>query len=183
MGTKRKIIIFALCGVATAMSLFLVYFWVNSKMRKARAIQNAIANPEYIDPGKLLNEIDGSFREMSDAEKKKLLNDPTETEKQIADATYRELDKSFKLLFLLPSSTREKVIKESAEDLRRKALADPEGVSEFFDSPGGNGALRGASRFFLFELSGKQKSESAPLTEAMYDIVKAQAGKKGRGKK
>jgi len=165
------------------MSLFLAYSWVNSKMRKARAIQNAIANPEHIDPGKLLNEIDGSFREMSDVEKKKLLEDPAEMEKQIADATYRELDKSFKLIFLLPSSTRKKVIRESAENIRRKLLADPEGVSEFFDSPGGNGALRGASRFFLFELSGKQKSESAPLTEAMYDIVKAQAERKGRGRK
>ena len=81
-------------------------------------------------------------------------------------------------MFTLPPPLRTKVINESAADLRRKALEKPEEIAEFFDSPGGNGALRGASRFFLLRLSGKEKSESAPLTEAMYEIVKEQAEKK-----
>jgi len=177
----KKTIIFAV-GAAVAVALFLSYSWVGSKMRKAEAIRNAIANPQHIDPEQLLNEIDASFRDMTEAEKKKLLQDPAATEKQIAEATYGELDKSFRLLFLLPSSTREKVIRDSAGELRRKALENPEKVAELFDSPGGNGALRGASRFFLLELSGKQKSESAPLTQAMYEIVKEQAKNKKKGK-
>ncbi|MFA6569050.1 MAG: hypothetical protein WCS96_12630 [Victivallales bacterium] len=152
-------------------------------MKKARAIQKAIANPQHIEPEQLLNEIDGSFRNMSETEKKKLLQDPVATEKHIADATYEELDKSFKLLFTLPSSIREKVIRESADDLRRKALENPEKVAEFFESPGGNGALRGASKFFLLELSGSQKAESAPLTQAMYEIVRDQAKAKKKGKR
>ena len=147
-------------------------------MAKAKAIQKAIANPEHIDPEKLLNEIDSSFRDMPESEKKELLNDPAAIEEHIAEATYQELDKSFKLLFTLPPPLRTKVINESAADLRRKALEKPEEIAEFFDSPGGNGALRGASRFFLLRLSGKEKSESAPLTEAMYEIVKEQAEKK-----
>ncbi|MFZ2655765.1 MAG: hypothetical protein WAX69_12610 [Victivallales bacterium] len=177
---RRKIIVLAVCGASAAAILLLVYSWVDSKIRKAEAIQKAIANPQHIDPEKLLNEIDGSFRGMSEAEKKKLLQDPVATEKQIADATCEELDKSFKLLFMLPSSIREKVIRESADDLRRKALENPEKIADFFESSGGNGALRGASRFFLLELSGRQKAESAPLTQAMYEIVKDQAERKGK---
>ncbi|HCE42175.1 MAG TPA: hypothetical protein DET40_01335 [Lentisphaeria bacterium] len=175
---RKKIIILVSCGAALVVLMFLAYSWVDSKMRKAEAIQKAIANPEYIDPEKLLNEIDSSFRGLSDPEKKKLLQDPAATEKQIAEATCKELGKSFKLLFMLPSSIREKVIRESADDLRRKALEDPDKVSDFFDSSAGNGALRGASRFFLLELSGRQKAESAPLTQAMYEIVKDQARRK-----
>jgi len=82
------------------------------------------------------------------------------------------------LLFTLPPSIRKKVIKQSADDLRAKALKDPEKVAEFFESPAGSGSLRGASKFFLLGLTGKQKSESAPLTQAMYEIVRRQAYKR-----
>ena len=61
--------------------------------------------------------------------------------------------------------------------------ADPDKVAEFFESPAGRGALRGASKFFLLELSGKQKADSAPLTQAMYEIVKRQAYKRREWKK
>ncbi len=174
---RKKVIVLMICVVA-AFAIFLSFSWINSKMRKAEAIRNAISNPQHIDPEQLLNEIDVSFRDMPDIEKKKLLQDPAATEKQICEATYRELDKSFRLLFLLPSATREKVIRESAEELRRKALAEPEKLGDFYNSVGGAGALRGASRFFLLGLSGRQKSESAPLTQAMYEIVKEQSRKK-----
>jgi len=177
---RKKAIIIAVCGVVLVAGLFLAYSWVSSRMRMAEAIQKAIANPKGIDPEDLLNEIDASFRDMSEVDKKKLLGDAAATEKQISEATYAELDKSYKLLFLLPSSTREKVIRDSADALRRKALDNPEKVAEFFDSPGGNGALQGASRFFLLGLNGREKAEAAPLTQAMYEIVKEQAKNKGR---
>ncbi|HBC89354.1 MAG TPA: hypothetical protein DCZ94_20635 [Lentisphaeria bacterium] len=176
---RKKKFIFSTAGILVFFAVMLAGIWTNERIKKAKAIQKAIANPQHIDPKQLLNEIDVSFRSMPEAEKKKLLQDPTATEKQIAAATYEELDKSFKLLFTLPFSIRERIIRESADELRRKALENPEKIAELFDSPGGNGALRGASRFFLLGLSGKQKSESAPLTEAMYEIVRNQAKKKG----
>lgn len=147
-------------------------------MRNAEAIRKAIANPQHIEAGPLLDQIDASFRDMPEAEKKKLLEDPAATEKQIAEATSRELEKSFKLLFLLPSSIREKVIRESADDLRRKALENPDKVSDFFDSPAGGGALKGASKFFTLQLSGRQKVESAPLTQVMHEIIREQAARR-----
>ena len=172
---KKKKIIFPVIGLCIILPLLFGGIWAHKRLKKAEAIQKAIANPEYIDPEELLNTIDDSFRNMSDAEKKKLIADPVTAENLIADATYNELKKSFKLLFTLPSSIRKKVIKKSADDLRAKALKDPEKVAEFFESPAGSGALRGASKFFLMELTGKQKSDSAPLTQAMFEIVKRQA--------
>lgn len=39
---------------------------------------------------------------MPKSEKKKILQDPVAVEKLVSDATYNELNKSFKLLFMLP---------------------------------------------------------------------------------
>lgn len=175
---KKKRLILILTAVFVLVFVAVSGVWIKDKIRKAESIQKMIANPQRIDPEKLLNEIDSSFRKMPKSEKKKILQDPVAAEKLVADATYNELNKSFKLLFMLPPSVREKVIRQSADDLRRKALGDPEKLAEFYDSPAGSGALRGASRFFLFELSGSQKAESAPLTEAMYEIVRDQSKKK-----
>lgn len=176
--SRRQTGILAFSGAALVAVLVLVYSWGRGQLRKARALQQAIANPQHIEPGPLLNEIAGAFQDMSDAQKKALLADPVATEKLIAETTNAELKKSFSLLFMLPPSMREKLIRESAENLRRTAREKPEKVAAFFDSPGGNGALRGASQFFLLDLSGKQKVEAQPLLEAMADIVKTQARRK-----
>ena len=180
--TDLKIIL-PILGVILVVSLIVFGFWANKRMKNAEAIQKAIANPEYIDPEELLNTIDDSFRNMSDIEKKKLMADPVKAENLVAEATYKELNKSFKLLFRLPSSIRKEVIQKSDDDLRAKALSDPDKVAEFFESPAGRGSLRGASKFFLLELTGKQKADSAPLTQAMYEIVKRQAYKRREWKK
>ncbi len=178
---KKKTMIFLSIGVCLLISIIVGGMWGQTRLKKTRAIQHAIANPEYIDPEKLLNTIDDSFRNMSDIEKKKIIADPVAAENLIADATYTDFKKSFKLLFTLPPSIRKKVIKQSADELRAKALQDPEKIEFFFESPAGSGSLRGASKFFLLELTGKQKSDSAPLTQAMYEIVKRQAHKRRSG--
>jgi hypothetical protein len=178
---KKKIVIFSVIGIVILLFVVCSGFWVNDRIKKAEAIQKAIASPEHIDPERLLDDIDDSFRKMSDTERQKILADPAVAGKLITDATYKELNKSFKLLFILPLRIRKKVIQKSADDLRAKALKDPEKVAAFFESPAGSGALRGASKFFLLELTGKQKAESAPLTQAMYEIVKRQANRR-RGK-
>jgi len=173
MKTKKKILLSL--GICLCICLFFIGLWGYTRFKKAKAIQRAIANPKYIDPEELLNVIDDSFRKLSDAQKKELMSNPLAIEKRVADATYKELKKSYKLLFTLPSHIRKQVIQQSADDLRAKALQDPEKVADFFESPTGMGSLRGASKFFLMELTGKQKSESAPLTQAMYEIIKRQA--------
>lgn len=178
---KNKKAIISLIGLCLIMLIMVGGVWAHKRFKKAEAIQKAIANPAYIDPEELLNEIDDSFSKMSATDKQKIIADPVAAENLIADATFNELNKSFDLLFSLPSSIRKKIIKKSADDLRAKALKDPEKVAAFFDSPAGSGSLRGASRFFLLGLTGRQKSESAPLTQAMYEIVKRQAYKRRGG--
>lgn len=175
MQMKKKTKIISISIVLVLVFISFAGLWGYKRMERAKAIQQAIANPEYIDPAKLLNQIDDSFVKLPQAEKNKIVSDPKLAKKLIADATFKELNKSYKLLFILPPSIRKKVIQKSADDLRKKALKNPEKVAAFFESPAGSGSLRGASKFFLLGLSGKQKSESAPLTQAMYKIVKRQA--------
>lgn len=168
-------------GIVLSVLTVLAWSWTCERMRRAEAIGEAIANPKNIDTGKLLEGIDSSFSAMPEAEKQKILNNPEAVNRQVCDATQKELGKSFGILFQLPASLREKIIKDSAMDILKKLETNPEGVDEFFDSPASDGAMKGASKFFLFELSGNQKAEAAPITEAMYEVVKRQTErKKGR---
>ncbi len=174
---NRRRVVILVGAVAFVLALGVVAFWGHRRMSRARVIQGAIADPRHIDPERLLDDIDNAFRRMGDAERQALLRDPEATERRVAEATSRELESSFRLLFMLPAPLRQKVIRESAENLRRKARENPGQVDEFFGSPGGAGALRGASSFFVLGLSGRQKSESAPLTQAMFEIIRDQRRK------
>lgn len=176
MRTHKKLLLIALALLALGVAA--PCFWVRDRLRSAEAIRRAIADPQHIKPEELLERIDDNFMGMSDSERDNILKDPVATENLIAAATIKELKKSFRLVFILPESQRRAVIAKSAEDIRRKARLNPEKVGELYDSPMGKGALRGASKFFLFELSGMEKAESAPLTKAMYEIVRDQSLKK-----
>ena len=149
--------------------------WLDKRRRNAEIIQNAIMHPQNIEPEKFLNVIDKSFRSLSRKEKRGLLKNPKMAEKYVAEATRRELDKSFKILFCLPSPVRKKIIKASAERLLNTARENPKKITTTFRSVGGRGALKGASNFFLLNLTGKEKAELAPLTAAMYEIVRQQS--------
>ncbi len=174
MNVRTKVVALSM-ALLVAVATVAAGLWLRERLTCAKAIQQAIADPQHIKPEELLERIDVDFRGMSDAAKENLLSDTVATENYIAEATVKELQKSFRLVFILPESNRRAVIAQSAEDIRRKAQNNPEKVTDLFNSPAGKGALRGASKFFLFELSGKEKAEAAPLTKAMYEIVRDQS--------
>lgn len=178
---KRKTVLI-LSGLLCVLLVLagLAWRWMAERSQNAAAIREAIANPRNIDTAKLLNDIDASFNGLGAAAKQKILDDPKMTNERVSEATRQELEKSFKILFQLPKPLRKRLIQESAEDIRRKVAANPERVDAFFDSPAGSGAMQGASRFFLLELSGREKAEASPITLAMYEVMKKQAERKPR---
>jgi len=179
MKKQTVFILSGLLGLLVALAVW-SWQWMAERRQNAAAIQEAIANPRNIDTAKLLNDIDASFSRLGAVEKQKILDDPKATHARVSEATCRELAKSFKILFQLPKPLRKRLILESAEDLRRKVAANPERVDAFFDSPAGNAALQGSSRFFLLELSGQEKAEASPLTQAMHEVMVKQAERKLR---
>jgi hypothetical protein len=174
---KQKIIWLAGAGLLMLIIVTVICLgnWLGKRRRNAEIIQQAITNPQTIKPGKFLNAVGTSFRNLPEKQKKSILKDPALTEKYVAEAICKELNKSFKMLFCLPAPIRKKIISTSAERLLNSARKNPGKVTATFNSAGGRGALNGASRFFLLYLSGKEKAEVAPLTAAMYKIVRQQS--------
>ncbi len=177
LSKKQKIVIFS-----SIISLILVItvsiclaLWLDNRRRNAEIIREAIMNPQKIDPKKFLNTLDSSFKNLPEEKKNDILKDRKQFEKYMAKATGKELEKSFNSLFYLPKPVRTKIIKMSADHLLATARKHPDKVIATFESPAGNGALKGASKYFLLNLSGKQKAELAPLTTAMYKVVRQQS--------
>jgi hypothetical protein len=152
--------------------------WLNERRKNAAIIQDAIAHPQTIKPEKFLNTIDKSFRSLSRQKKREILKDPEQVEKYVAEATCRELQKSFRVLFCLPESVRKEIIRTSAERLLNSARKKPQKTAAVFKSAGGRGGLKGASAFFLLHLNGSEKAELAPLTAAVFEIARQQFGGK-----
>jgi hypothetical protein len=174
---KQKIIWSVSAGLLTLVIVTVIWLghWLDERRRNAEMIQQAIMNPQTIKPEKFLNTVGTSFRDLPEKRKKSILKDPKLTEKYVADAICKDLNKSFKMLFCLPAPIRKKIISASAKRLLDSARKNPGKVTATFNSIGGRGALNGASRFFLLYLSGKEKAEVAPLTAAMYKIVRRQS--------
>ncbi len=174
---KQKIIWLTGAGLLVLIIITVSYLgnWLSNRRRNAEIIQQAITNPQTIKPRKFLDAVGTSFRNLPEKQKKNILKDPKLTEKYVAEAMCKELNKSFKMLFCLPAPIRKKLISTSAERLLNSARKNPSHVTVTFNSAGGRGALKGASRFFLLYLSGKEKAEVAPLTAAMYKIVRRQS--------
>ena len=72
---KKKRIVILCTGLTVILVITLIAVWGNTRMKRAVAIQRAIANPEYIKPEALLDKIDDSFMQLSDLDKKKLMKD------------------------------------------------------------------------------------------------------------
>jgi hypothetical protein len=177
LNKKGKIICSASAAAAVLVISTLICLgnWYNERQRNAEIIRKAITNPQNLEPEKFLNTIDESFHSLPEQKKRRILKDRELMKKYVAEATSKELSKSFKVLFCLPKPLRKKIIKTSAERLLDSARKDPKRVTATFNSVAGHGALRGASRFFLLNLSGEEKAEVAPLTAAMYEIVRQQS--------
>jgi hypothetical protein len=156
--------------------------WGYQRKKNAELIQKAMNDPSNVDPGNYLNQIDESFKNMTEIEKQNILSDSDKLEKHVAAATYKELKKSFHLIFKLPPAMRKQMIHHQAEVLREKALSDPEKIEEIINSSVGCGSLKGASQFYMLELTGKEKAESAEITKVMYLILTKQLKKKGKRK-
>lgn len=176
---KRTLVIILVLVVLTP--IIVVGVWGYQRKKNADLIQRAMNDPSNIDPENYLNQIDESFNNMTNLEKKKILSDPDKLEKHVAAATYNELKKSFHLIFKLPPSMRKKMLHHQAEVLRKKALADPERIEKIINSPVGYGSLKGASQFYMLELTGKEKAESAEITKVMYLILTKQLKKNKNG--
>ena len=176
---KRPLIIIAVLIVVTP--IIVVGVWGYQRKKNADLIQQAMNDPSNVDPENYLNQIDESFNNMTDFEKKKILSDPDKLEEHVAAATYNELKKSFHLIFKLPPAMRKKMLHNQAEALRKKALDDPDKVEEIMNSSVGYGSLKGASQFYMLELTGKQKAESAEITKVMYLILTKQLKKSKSG--
>ena len=175
---RKQKIIYSVSVISLTLIITILVFWGNwldKRRRNAEIIQNAIMNSQTLEPEKFLNTIDASFKNLTKNRKKSILKDHKLLKKYVAEATCKELDKSFKMLFCLPKPVRKKVIKKTAEHLLNLARTKPGEVTNTFRSTAGHGALSGASRFFLLNLSGKEKAEAAPLTAAMYEIVRQQS--------
>lgn len=177
---KKPLIIILALIVLTPLTM--VGTWGYQRKKNAELIQKAMNDPSNVDPGNYLNQIDESFKNMTEIEKQKILSDSDKLEKHVATATYKELKKSFHLIFKLPPAMRKQMIHHQAEVLREKALSDPEKIEEIINSSVGCGSLKGASQFYMLELTGKEKAESAEITKVMYLILTKQIKKKGKRK-
>ncbi len=173
---KRKTVLLLFCTLCILLVLsVLATGWIKERIKNARIIKEAIANPKNITAGRLLNGIDSSFSGLGEEEKKAILENPEMMDARVAEATYKELKKSFDVMFQLPEPLRRHIIRESADNLSRILKKDPNGVDDFFDSPGADGVMKGVGKLFFLELSGKEKAELAPLIKAFNEIAKAQA--------
>ena len=180
---KNKGVMYALLALVVLSPVFYLGFWGYQRKKNAELIQKAMNDPSNVDPTNYLNQIDDSFNSMTEVEKEKITSDPEKLEKHVAAATYKELKKSFKLIFKLPPSMRKKMIHHQAEVLKEKALSDPDNVDEIINSSIGYGSLKGASQFYMLELTGKQKAEAAEITKVMYLILTKQLKSPNKRKK
>ena len=179
---KHKGALYSILAVVVLSPVLYGAFWGYQRKKNAELIQKAMNDPSNVDPTNYLNQIDESFSNMTEVEKKKITDDPDKLEKHVADATYKELKKSFKLIFKLPPSMRKEMIHHQAEVLKEKALSDPDKLDEIINSSIGCGSLKGASQFYMLELTGKQKAESAEVTKVMYLILTKQLKSKKKGR-
>lgn len=84
LGMKKKGKIIGVSIITMVLVMTVCGLWIHKRIERSMAIQKAIANPKYIDPKEILNEIDDSFQKLSEDEKKKIIDNPVVTENRIA---------------------------------------------------------------------------------------------------
>jgi len=176
MSKKRLIIGGILVITIIGISIY-GYWWYERKMKPIRALQAAMSDPKSLNSEVLLGKIDHSFSSLPDADKKKIMSDPKLLGESIENASYNTFKESFGGLFMLPEPVRKKVIQSSAAALLEKAK-DKENLAAFYESEAGKAALRAATKYFLLDLTGKQKTELAPLINVFVGVHKDLAGAK-----
>lgn len=146
--------------------------------RLTAMIELASSKPDGLHPGALVGKIDESYMALPEDEKKRIAADPKLLSERIEAASYNNYKQVFGELFILPGPIRRKAI-QSAADAIGAALngENKEKTDAFYESDAGKAALRAATRYFLLELNGSQKSELKPITDALFKIHQDRAAR------
>ena len=159
--------------------VFLLCIWSwNSYKKHLQLMENiklATSNPNGLNPGELVNRIDGGFAALPEDERKRILADSKLLADRIEKASYQNFKQAFDYMFMLPEPLRRKLIVKSAEAIRTSIQRNPDKVNAFYGSDAGKAVLRAASNYFMTELDGRQKSELRPITDTFFYIHCARA--------
>ena len=171
---KKKRVLWIVGAVLLLLLLAILVWWGRQSYREhVRLMENiklVTANPGGLKPGAIIDQIDRGFARLPATERQKILADPKLLSERIEKASYENYKQAFGQLFLLPAPLREKVIASSAASIAASIEKNRQKVDNFYDSDAGKAALRAASNYFLLELSGRQKAELKPITDAFFKV-------------
>lgn len=155
--------------------------WRSYRARVAlmEKVKLAMSNPNGLTPKKLVSRLDDSFSSLPESEQERIVSDPKLLSERVREASYANYKRAFGDLFMLPGPVRRKLIENSARSVAASVEKDPRKVDAFYESDAGKAALRAASEYFFVELSGRQKAELKPLTDAFFKVQQDRA-KRGR---
>ena len=172
MTSKKKKVAFAAVATAVALSVLAWWGWHSYRqhLRLMENIKLATTNPAGMNPGAIIGQIDRGFAKLPEEEKRRILADPQLTAGRIEKACYENYQQAFGTLFSLPAPIRERLIRNSADAISSSIDRNKRKVNDFYESPAGQAALRAASNYFMLELSGRQKNELKPITDAFHKI-------------
>ncbi len=164
--------------VVLCLGVFIGWGWqrYRRRLRLLEMVKVAIANPDGLSPKQFLGRIDDNFTSLPEVDQKRIIADPSLLAEHIRQASYDNYKAAFGDLFKLPSPVRRKLIQRAADAVVVAMEKNPARVEAFYESEAGKAALRAASEYFFIELSGKQKAELKPLTDAFFKI-QSQKGK------
>lgn len=142
-------------------------------------VKVAMSNPNGLSPKKLISRIDDNFSLLPEAEQERIVSNPKLLAERVREASYANYKQAFGDLFMLPEPVRRKLIENSARAVAASVEKNPRRVDAFYESEAGKAALRAASEYFFVELSGSQKAELKPLTDAFFKVQQDRA-RRGR---
>lgn len=172
MSSKWRKALLALIPLA-ALLAFASYWGISTYKRNVRimeVIKGASIDPNGLDPQRFVASIDVNFKNLPVDEQRRLASDPKLLSERIEKAAYDNYKQAFGELFLLPKPLRTKVIQNAIDTILNAGAQDPALVDAYYDSEAGKATLRAAAKYFVYELSGSEKAELKPLTEAFFKI-------------
>lgn len=168
---SRRRVVFAL-AIIFGLAAFIGWGWrrYQQRLRLLEKVKLAVANPDGLAPGKFLSRIDDGFDSLPEDDQQRILSNPDLLAEHIRQASYNNYKAAFGDLFKLPAPVRGRLIQNAARSVTAAVEKNPERVDAFYESEAGKAALRAASEYFFIELSGKEKAELKPLTDAFFKI-------------
>ncbi|MCK5804286.1 MAG: hypothetical protein KAI66_15720 [Lentisphaeria bacterium] len=168
IGRRAKIVIAVVAGTVLV-AVVVGGWWMRRRLAAVDAFSSVLTETARADPDRILKQVNRRYRGMSDEQRKAALDDPAVVEQLFAEMTVTEMRRSFAPIFKLPRPVRARIFKESAASIRESSRKHTNrDIAEFLDSPSGKGMLSGLSQFFILELSGREKAETAPLANEIF---------------